>query len=134
MKIVLFYEKPGCATNARQKQQLREAGCLVVERNLLEHGMNVEELYTFFKALPVSRWFNPNAPKIKSGAIDPSGMSEEAALRLLMMEPMLIRRPLMVFAGKKMCGFDTASVEKQLGCPLRSPASEACSGENETCI
>ncbi len=106
MKIVIFFEKPGCATNARQKQSLQKAGCMVVERDLLQHGMNIEELRSFFTRLPVEQWFNPNAPKIKSGEIDSNRVSEQAALQLLIREPILIRRPLMVINGQKSCGFE----------------------------
>lgn len=133
MKIVLFYEKPGCTTNAQQKKMLRAAGCMVVERNLLEHGMNVEELFAFLEPMPVAQWFNPNAPKIKKGEIDPTTVSEQAALTLLLMDPILIKRPLMVIAGKKMCGFDQKEVEKCLGMPLNRSVPTACSSENETC-
>jgi nitrogenase-associated protein len=133
MKIVIFYEKPGCAANAKQKRMLREAGCMVIERNLLEHGMNAEALQSFFEHLPVSRWFNPNAPKIKSGEIDPARLSESAALQLLLMEPILIRRPLMVVVGRKMCGFDREKVERFLNAPLQAEPPQRCSCEHEPC-
>ena len=132
-KIVIFYEKPGCATNAKQKKSLRDAGCIVIERNLLDHGMNVEELYTFFKGMPVASWFNPNAPKVKSGEIDVNAFDERSALKLLMMEPILIKRPLMVFNGVKLCGFDQKAVESHIGLPLQSTVATACSGSHEPC-
>jgi nitrogenase-associated protein len=133
MNIVIFYEKPGCATNARQKKSLREAGCMVIERDLLRHGLNAEELHSFLSGLPVGQWFNPNAPKIKSGEIDPSGISEEAALRILMMEPILIRRPLMVIGRRKLCGFDSDRVEKLLERKFERHVPTACSNPEERC-
>jgi nitrogenase-associated protein len=133
MKIVIFYEKPGCATNAKQKKSLREAGCMVIERDLLRHGLNAEELYGFLRGMPVGQWFNPNAPKIKSGEIDPFRISKEVALRMLMMEPILIRRPLMVIAGRKLCGFDSANVETLLDRKFERHVSTACSNHEERC-
>ncbi|MDX1294691.1 MAG: ArsC/Spx/MgsR family protein [Sulfurimonadaceae bacterium] len=133
MKIVIFYEKPGCATNAKQKRSLLDAGCVVIERNLLNHGMNIEELHAFLKPLPVTQWFNPNAPKIKSGEIDPSALSESAALHLLMMEPILIKRPLMAYGGQKLCGFDRERIELFLNKPLATNVSSACSAKHEPC-
>ena len=133
MKIVIFYEKPGCATNAKQKRLLQSAGCVVIERNLLEHGMSLEELSEFFEHLPVVQWFNPNAPKIKNGEIDPAQLSAPAALNLLMTEPILIRRPLMVMGGLKLCGFDQQKVQLYLGKQLNDKVSESCSAIDKPC-
>jgi nitrogenase-associated protein len=133
MKIVIFYEKPGCATNARQKKSLRDAGCMVIERDLLEHGMNREELQAYLKHKPLTQWFNPAAPRIKSGEINPAMMNEEAALQMLMREPILINRPLMVISGRKLCGFEQEYVETLLGRPLQAEVVTACSGKHETC-
>ena len=133
MKIVIFYEKPGCATNAAQKKSLRRAGCMVIERSLLEHGMNTQELYAYLEDKPLIQWFNPSAPKIKSGEINPALLNEEAALQLLMREPILINRPLMVIGGRKLCGFEQERVETLLGRPLQADVVTACSGKHETC-
>ncbi len=133
MKIVIFYEKPGCATNAKQKKSLRNAGCMVIERSLLEHGMNREELYAYLEHKPMTQWFNPAAPKIKSGEINPALLNEEAALQLLVNEPILIKRPLMVIGGRKLCGFEQEYVETLLGKPLQAEVVTACSNKHETC-
>ena len=132
-KIVIFYEKPGCATNTKQKQILRDAGCMVIARSLLEHGMNAEELYAFLEGRGVAEWFNPNAPKVKSGEIDPAQFDEASALKLLMMEPILIRRPLLVIDSRKICGFDQQQVEALLGTPLGQKVGTACSSAEERC-
>jgi len=132
-KIVIFYEKPGCATNTKQKQILRASGCMVIERNLLEHGLSSEELYAFFEGMPVSEWFNPNAPAVKSGQVDPMAVNEKQALQALMMEPILIKRPLMLIAGARLCGFDQKRVESLLGSTLSAPVSTECSGSDEHC-
>jgi len=133
MKVVVFYEKPGCATNAKQKRLLVDAGCVLIERNLLEHGMSLEELSEFFEGMPVPQWFNPNAPKIKNGEIDPACFSAEEAMRLLLLEPILIRRPLMVIEGMKMCGFDKEQVERFLGKSLTHKVAESCTNPHEPC-
>ena len=133
MKIVIFYEKPGCATNAKQKRLLRDAGCLVIERDLLRHGLNAEELYAFLREKPVAEWFNPAAPKIKSGEVDPLRLSEGRALQLLMMEPILVRRPLLVIGGQKLCGFERERVENLLGRNLAQQPQTACTNAQEGC-
>jgi len=126
MPVVLFYEKPKCVTNAKQKKELRQAGCLVIERNLLEHGLSSEELYEFLKPLHVKDWFNPNAPKIKNAEIDLKSMTPEIALDILVKEPLLIRRPLMVIGERKFCGFERKKIKKIFGLELDSSVGEAC--------
>ena len=110
MKLVVFYEKPYCAANARQKQILRQCGCTLIERNLLEHGLDREGLRSFMGDKTVAEWFNPAAPAIKNGLIRPDTLGEEKAMDLLMDDPILIRRPLMVIGSEKLCGFDEKKV------------------------
>ncbi len=133
MKPVLFYEKPGCATNAKQKRQLQQAGCIVFVRDLLNNGLTEAELYAFLEPLHVSAWFNPNAPKIKNGEIDISALSREQALKMLMREPILIRRPLMVIGNRKFCGYDAEAIAKVLEKAFDNPVGESCSGEHDRC-
>lgn len=133
MNIVIFYEKPGCATNAKQKAKLRDAGCMVIERNLLEHGMSMEELLCFLKPLPVYSWFNPNAPDVKKGLLDPYAMNEARAIEALFNNPILIRRPLLAIKEYKLCGFDANRLEKILGKPLSVNNIESCSKTADSC-
>jgi len=77
---VVFYEKPGCGTNARQKLMLANAGHALEVKSLLAEPWTVERLKSFFGDTPVASWFNPAAPAVKSGAVDPAAMEAEAAL------------------------------------------------------
>lgn len=114
VKLVVFYEKPFCAANAKQKQILRSSGCTLIERNLLEHGLDVEVLRSFMGDKKVVDWFNPAAPAIKNGEIFPETLDEASAMELLMANPILIRRPLMVIGTEKLCGFDEKKVSEIL--------------------
>lgn len=114
IKLVVFYEKPFCAANAKQKQILRASGCTIIERNLLEHDLDKEALRTFMGETKVTDWFNPAAPAIKNGEISPDMLNEDAAMELLMSNPILIRRPLMVIGSEKLCGFDEKKVSEVL--------------------
>ncbi|MDP3465472.1 MAG: ArsC/Spx/MgsR family protein [Sulfuricurvum sp.] len=114
MKLVIFYEKPFCAANAKQKQILRSSGCTLIERNLLEHGLDAQSLRSFMGDKAVSEWFNPAAPAIKNGEILPEALDEERAMELLMGDPILIRRPLMIIGTDKLCGFDAVKVAEIL--------------------
>jgi len=113
-KLVVFYEKPFCAANAKQKQILRSSGCTLIERNLLEHGLDAKGLRSFMGDMSVGEWFNPAAPAIKNGEIFPNDLDEAKAMELLMSDPILIRRPLMIIGTEKLCGFDAVKVAEIL--------------------
>jgi len=115
MATVLFWEKPGCVNNTRQKKLLREAGHEVVERNLLTENWDAVRLRRFFGTLPVAAWFNGSAPAVKQGLVLPEDLSEEQALRLMVADPILIRRPLMQFGERCEAGFDPAQVHAWIG-------------------
>lgn len=131
MKLILFYEKPGCSTNAKQKKSLEDTGYMVISRNLLHMKMTKEELFSYLKDKSPEEWFNLNAPKIKSGQIDPKDFSSQEALELLLREPILIRRPLMSLNGHRMCGFDHETIENALGFSLKNKLGESCSTSNK---
>ena len=114
VKLVVFYEKPFCAANAKQKQILRSSGCTLIERNLLEHDLDKETLRGFMGQMQVSEWFNPAAPAMKNGEISPETLNEDSAMELLMSNPILIRRPLMIIGTEKLCGFDADKVSEVL--------------------
>lgn len=115
MARVIFYEKPGCINNTRQKKMLQAAGHEVDARNLLEESWNVENLRPYFGGLAVAKWFNPSAPAVKSGEVKPETLSEQGALALMVDMPLLIRRPLMQVAGEYHVGFEMEYVNAWIG-------------------
>lgn len=106
MATVVFYEKPGCSTNARQKQQLAAAGHHVIAKDLLAETWQADRLRAFFGDLPVAEWFNLRAPALKYGEIIPEKLSADEALALMVADPILIRRPLMQIGEHLSTGFD----------------------------
>ncbi|OUC12219.1 MAG: hypothetical protein B0A82_23655 [Alkalinema sp. CACIAM 70d] len=115
MATILFYEKPGCLNNTRQKALLLAAGHKVVARNLLTESWTAARLQQFFGDLPVASWFNSSAPAVKSGAIVPKKLDATTALQLMIAEPLLIRRPLMQVGERCEVGFDIDRVEAWVG-------------------
>jgi nitrogenase-associated protein len=128
MATVVFYEKPGCANNTRQKVMLAAAGHTVLARSLLTENWEAPRLRTFFGALPVVEWFNPSAPRITSGEVRPDALDESAALALMLADPLLIRRPLMEVDGQRRAGFDQEAVHRWIGLASKMPHQnlEAC--------
>lgn len=115
MTVVVFYEKPGCSGNARQKALLEAAGHTVVARDLLRTPWLRLQLRTFLEGLPVAQWFNRNAPQVQSGEVVPEEFDEATALALLQAEPLLIRRPLLEVGGERRAGFDAAAIHAWIG-------------------
>jgi len=137
MVDVIFYEKPGCINNTKQKKLLSAAGHTVDSRNLLEENWNREKLLDYFDFMSITMWFNQSAPDITSGKIDPSELSEEQALSMMIANPILIRRPLMRVGDECWVGFDVGMVDQWIGlneensngnleaCPKKSGADKS---------
>lgn len=129
MADVRFYEKPGCATNAWQKAMLVEAGHRVEALSLLTEPWTAERLSRFLAGLPVNQWFNRASPRVKSGEVDPFAVGADAALKQLIADPLLIRRPLIEVDGWCCAGFDAEVVDRAIGLDLRPDETdvEGCS-------
>jgi len=129
MADLLFYEKPGCGGNARQRALLEAAGHSLQRRNLLSTAWTAEDLLAFLAPLPVADWFNRAAPRVKSGEVRPEALDADTALALLLAEPLLIRRPLLQREdGARLVGFDTAQVQAFVGLLPVTAASASLEG------
>ena len=123
MAHIIFFEKPGCGGNARQKALLRAARHTLDVLDLLHWPWTAESLLAFLAPLPVAEWFNRAAPRIKSGEVQPETLSTDAALALLLAEPLLIRRPLMALGEQRMVGFDAERVHAWVGLGPNAPSA-----------
>lgn len=131
MSRVIFYEKPGCGGNNRQKKLLAACGIEVEARDLLNEPWTPDALKPFFVGKPLEQWFNPAAPRVKSGEVIPEKVdSPDAALAMMVEDPYLIRRPLMQMGEVRLCGFDADEVESALGL---EPGAIAVAGDVQTC-
>ena len=128
MADVVFYEKPGCSGNAKQKKVLAAAGHTVHARDLKREAWTRVKLLDFLDGLPVAAWFNRSAPAVKSGEIVPEELDETTALALMLDNPLLIRRPLLQVGDERRVGFDAAEIDAWIGLGTAMPAEniEAC--------
>jgi nitrogenase-associated protein len=138
MTHLVFFEKPGCGGNARQRATLEAAGHTLERCNLLSTRWTPESLLAFLAPLPVPDWFNRAAPRVKSGEVQPDLLDADTALALLLHEPLLIRRPLMQRAdnGTRHVGFETAAVDAWIGLgtnPAFPRTLEGCASPTEHC-
>jgi len=134
MAVIVFYEKPGCTNNTRQKQVLSQSGHDVVALDIRVQAWTPDTLRPFFEDKPVAEWFNRAAPRVKSGAIVPETMEAGVALAEMCLDPLLIRRPLMECDGRRAAGFDEAAVEAWVGLTRPAqPLSETCPRSDGVC-
>jgi nitrogenase-associated protein len=129
MSTVLFYEKPGCINNTKQKVLLAAAGHTVQAKSLLTEKWTAARLRAFFGDLPVVEWFNHTAPRVRDGEIWPHKLSGDQAIALMLKEPLLIRRPLMEVDGQRRVGFDQDAVDRWIGLSSKAKDRE----DLETC-
>ncbi|MBE9226173.1 hypothetical protein IQ264_12130 [Phormidium sp. LEGE 05292] len=129
MFTVIFYEKPGCTNNKKQKALLLEAGHQVQPENLLTTTWTKEKLRPFFGDLPVREWFNYSAPRVKSGDVNPEFLDENTALELMMADPLLIRRPLIQVGDVLTVGFNLEKINAWIGLKPEVPVNQ----DLETC-
>lgn len=131
MAQILFFEKPGCLGNARQKLALQAAGHQLVVRSLLAEPWTREALLAFLEVLPVAAWFNRASPRVKRGDVNPDSLAPEPALALLLADPLLIRRPLMrrLDDGSHRVGFAADDIHAWIGltaAAIDQPSFESC--------
>jgi nitrogenase-associated protein len=133
MTHVVFYEKPGCANNTRQKAWLQAAGHVVEARSLIAHAWTRQELLAFMGDRPVAQWWNRAAPRIKSGEIVPNACDRDSAIALMLADPLLIRRPLISAEGRREVGFDVTTIHAWLGLP-QSVVESQTQRDAEACV
>lgn len=137
MATVIFYEKPGCINNTKQKKLLREAGHDVDARNLLTETWSRESLSPFLERAACENWINRSHPGLKSGELKLRIANPDSVLDALCADPLLIRRPLMQISGEHYQGFDADMLDQLIGlsrvpeedlesCP-RTHSQQACS-------
>lgn len=127
MANVIFFGKPECAGNARQRKALLDAGHELHVRDLFAEPWRADTLLLFLAAHPPADWFNRSAVRVKSGEINPDALGREEALALLLADPRLIRRPLMVIDGEPVLGWDAQALGVRIGLQPRATAvGEGC--------
>lgn len=141
MTHLVFWEKPGCSGNARQRAVLEAAGHTLTVRSILDEAWTATRLRQFFADLPVAHWFNRAAAEVKTGEIVPERFDADAALALMVENPLMIRRPLMETDGSRHVGFVIAEVDRWIGlrdawpAEVPRPSLEGCAraGDETPC-
>lgn len=109
---VTFFEKPGCAGNAKQKTLLDLYNIHYKTRDILSYPWTKEFLEEFFEKVAKEDIYNPFAPQIKNREIEPKNLTKEQLVELMLENPILIKRPLLIVGEHKLCGFSIERINE----------------------
>ncbi|PLY05051.1 MAG: arsenate reductase family protein [Arcobacter sp.] len=131
---ILFYEKPGCAGNKKQKDLLTSKGIIFKVKNLLDTPWTFDSLGSFFVGLEKDEIVNVFAPKIKKNEIDIDKLSKKELIEYMIKEPILIKRPLIQVDEEKICGFNLAKLNKILNLKLDTDKQIGTCQSSDSCL
>ncbi|QKF82327.1 ArsC/Spx/MgsR family protein [Halarcobacter ebronensis] len=113
-KKITFYEKPGCAGNKKQKDVLKANGVDFEVKSMLSQKWDTQTLNSFFYGLEKEQIINQFAPQIKSGELNIANYTKDELIKLMIKEPLLIKRPLIEVDDIRICGFDISKLNLAL--------------------
>ena len=115
---MLFIQYPPCSTCQKAKKWLDEKGIAYTDRHIKEQNPSYEELKAWYEksGLPLKRFFNTSGLKYKELNLKEKlpNMTEEAQLRLLASDGMLVKRPIVITEKHIFTGFKEAEWEEKL--------------------
>ena len=92
-----------------------ELGVELDERDYAKQPLNQAELKDLFKAADPRDYINPKSPAFKAMNLKGKSLTPEQALKLMALEPNLIKRPLIIAGRKVIAGFDREQLRKTFG-------------------
>jgi len=133
-KKIVFYEKPGCLGNKKQKELLKSNGLEFEVKSILDTKWDKKTLELFFVGLEKNDIVNETAPKIKKGEIDLNSITKEQLIYKMINDPILIKRPLIIVEDSKICGFDMAKLNDVLDLELDTKKQiGTCQSSSDSC-
>lgn len=115
MAQITFYTKPNCKNAIQQIELLELAGHEVIVVDLLAYSWTKEKLLYYFNGKTPAYWYNPKAPSIKSGELNPTDYNTEETIELLLEDHILIRRPIIDIGTSYQIGFDKDKLDEWIG-------------------
>lgn len=118
MKNILFIEYPKCTTCQKAKKWLDDRKISYTDRHIVEQNPTEGELTEWIarSGLPLKKFFNTSGMLYKQMELKDKlpGMTEQAQIKLLATNGMLVKRPLIITEGTILTGFKPAEWEKEL--------------------
>ena len=92
-----------------------ELGVELEERDYAKHPLSEAELKDLFRSADPRDFLNPKSPAYKEMGLRDKKLSSAEAIKLMAKDPNLIKRPLVIAAGKLIAGFDRDRLRESLG-------------------
>ncbi len=112
---MLFLQYPPCSTCQKAKKWLDSHGISYTDRHIKEENPTYEELKQWHtrSGMPLKKFFNTSGLVYKSLNLREKlpSMSEDAQLRMLASDGMLVKRPLVITDDAVLVGFSEAAWE-----------------------
>lgn len=113
---VRFYQKSTCGFCRKAKVVLENMGLNLDVRDLIRDPLNRNELTDLIGSTDVREFLNPASILFRQRRMNTSPPTKSEAIRLMMEDPNLIRRPIIIKGKRKVFGFEETQL-KDLGTP-----------------
>lgn len=100
---------------------------------MLDTKWSKETLESFFEGLEKEKIYNQFAPQVKSGEIDIKSLTRDELIEKMLLEPILIKRPLIEVDNTKICGFDIPKLNKALNLELDTKKEIGTCQSSDSC-
>lgn len=114
--MITIWHNPRCGKSRDSKNLLDEKGCAYEVFDYLHTPLSVEKLKELMKMLGIAdirEMLRTKEKEYKELAIE--GKTQEEILSLVVQNPKLIERPIVIFNGKAAIGRPLENIEKLLG-------------------
>jgi Spx/MgsR family transcriptional regulator len=109
-----LYWRKQCSTCRNARAFLAERGADIEERDFFKQPLSEEELRSLIGDRPVDDVFSWKSPSAKALGLKQGEEPPEKLIALMLKEPRLIRRPLVVINEDVVIGFDKKRLEDAL--------------------
>ena len=96
---------------------LLQNGVEVEERDFFKDRLTEEEIQALAADVGITQLFARRSPSLKQLGLADEELSEERMVELMLEEPRLVRRPLVLLDGRLLVGANLKTVEAALGPP-----------------
>jgi Spx/MgsR family transcriptional regulator len=109
-----FYHWARCSTCRDARKALSAAGRDAVERDFFKDPLAREEIMRIASLVSVSEMFSWNSPSSKPYRDRKGEMSDDELVTLMLNEPRLVRRPILIIGDRVLFGFRAREYEAAL--------------------
>ena len=105
-KVVQFLHKPNCTTCKKAKKFLEKRGFQLYFRDLAKQRLSSTELEKLIGKRDYTEFLNSRNELFRKKHMAENPPPRKEAIRMMVKEPNLIRRPVVVAGGRVVVGFD----------------------------